>query len=95
MEPSNTADPSKSKMLLIVGGVVVVAIVVYALTRTPPAAPETPIQQAEDISSAVEDISSVSEVEVPSANPADAAASGVNPLEKTNPFKNAYENPFQ
>jgi len=34
-------------------------------------------------------------VEVPSSNPVGAAAPELNPIDRANPFKDAYKNPFE
>ncbi len=52
-------------------------------------------QQAEEASSALLQVTSNTPQVAPSVNPAASAIPAVNPIEKTNPFKNEYKNPFE
>lgn len=51
-------------------------------------------KQVEDTAQAIEQVVENTPVVAPETNPARSAIPAVNPLEKTNPFKNEYENPF-
>ncbi len=53
------------------------------------------ILQAEEASSALLQITENIPQIAPSVNPASSAIPAVNPIEKTNPFKNEYKNPFE
>ncbi|MDP2593313.1 MAG: hypothetical protein Q8P52_01540 [bacterium] len=67
-------------------------VVLWFLTKPWPADDE--LQNATDaIDQASIDINS--SVVPPSANPAKDAVPAVNPIEKTNPFKDEYQNPFE
>ncbi len=53
------------------------------------------VEQAEEVSSAILQVTANTPQVAPSINPAESAIPAVNPIEKTNPFKNEYENPFE
>ena len=52
-------------------------------------------EQSEDTTQAIEQVVKNTPSVAPETNPAAVAVPAVNPLEKTNPFKNEYENPFK
>lgn len=52
-------------------------------------------KQVEETTQAIEQVAESSPVVAPVTNPAAVAIPAVNPLEKTNPFKSEYENPFK
>ena len=52
-------------------------------------------QTVRDLQTSVENVTSQPRVDVPSANPAQKVLPQENPLEKTNPFKDEYQNPFK
>lgn len=52
-------------------------------------------KQVEETAQVIEQIAENAPVVAPETNPAAAAIPAVNPLEKTNPFKSDYENPFK
>lgn len=51
--------------------------------------------QVEEATQAIEQTLENAPVIAPATNPAASAVPAVNPLEKTNPFKSDYENPFK
>lgn len=51
--------------------------------------------QVEDTTQAIEQVVESAPTVAPATNPAASAIPAVNPLEKTNPFKSDYENPFK
>lgn len=52
-------------------------------------------KQVEETTQALEQVVESAPTVAPETNPAAAAIPAVNPLEKTNPFKSDYENPFK
>lgn len=52
--------------------------------------------QTAELSSSLDAITATASVEVPTtADPLKSATPAINPIEKTNPFNNEYQNPFQ
>ena len=83
---------NKKKIIEITVILITLAGVAYWFFAMRPA--QQAQKQVEDTTQAIEQVVESAPVVAPETNPAAAALSAVNPLEKTNPFKNEYENPF-
>lgn len=53
------------------------------------------IKVIQEASTAIEQVTGNTPAVAPSSNPAASVVPAVNPIEKTNPFKNEYQNPFK
>jgi len=89
-------DENKSNLSYIIIGLVVLGVVAGAgwwywpqRVETPTPEPE-PIKTSEDVAEAV----TTPELEVGS-NPVENKVPEVNPVDRANPFKDAYRNPFE
>ncbi len=82
----------KKRIIEIAVVLVVLAGIAYWFTVT--RGVQEAQKQVEDTTQAIEQVVKSTPVVAPETNPAAAALPAVNPLEKTNPFKNEYENPF-
>lgn len=81
------------KIIEIAVVVVILAAVAYWFTALRPAQKAT--EQVEEATQAIEQVVESTPAVAPETNPAASAIPAVNPLEKTNPFKSEYENPFE
>lgn len=52
-------------------------------------------QPAKDINQILDEATSLPQINIPSGNPLEKIAPEKNPIELTNPFNNAYQNPFE
>ena len=90
----------KKILVLVIGAVVILVlsmVAFYLSHQKVKNEAEKIAREAElvrNLSSSLES-SSASEINVPSTNPAKAAVPSVDPSEKTNPFNDEYENPFE
>lgn len=85
MEPEAKKINLKVVIALVVIAVIVAAIIFLSSGR----------DSADSARKALEDLGSAPDVSVPSANPLRQVTPAENPLEKTNPFKHEYQNPFE
>lgn len=81
------------KIIEIVVVLIALAGVTYWFIAMRPA--QQAAVQVEETTRAIEQVVDNTPVVAPETNPAAAAFPAVNPLEKTNPFKSEYENPFK
>ena len=72
----------------------VVAVIYLFSLRNKVASPRVSTSSA-DLEKAAQDATAAPVIDVPSANPADKLVPQATPVEKTNPFKNVYQNPFE
>lgn len=79
----------------------VIAIIIIALAGyyyiyifKPASQPAKNTDTLKKLDTALDVVTASSAVTVTSTNPAKQAIPQINPIEKTNPFKNAYTNPF-
>ncbi|TAL49301.1 hypothetical protein EPN83_00950 [Patescibacteria group bacterium] len=79
-------------VVVVLSALVIIALVYWAAVLRKPAGGREAVQ---DLSSALEQAVGQTSVVAPSANPLDKVTTPVNPIEKTNPFKNEYKNPFE
>ena len=87
-------SPSGSNSKIIVTAVILIVVIAavaawWYLGQKEEPAPE-PIKTSEDVAEAV----TVPELEVGS-NPVENKVPEVNPVDRANPFKDAYQNPFE
>ena len=80
----------------ILAGTVLVLIffATYFISRKANAPEEKIGQTPEQIGKSLEAVTESAKVNVPSVSPLNSAVPDVNPIEKANPFKDVYENPF-
>lgn len=52
-------------------------------------------QSAQNISQILDEAARLPQINIPSSNPLEKIAPEKNPIELTNPFDNAYQNPFE
>lgn len=92
----DTQDSQKNKYIIgALGAVILIVIVVFAWWFLQKRAQQEAIQTAE-LNSSLDAITATTSVEVPTTvDPLKSATPAVNPIEKTNPFNNEYQNPFQ
>lgn len=84
----------KNKELAIaIAAVVVVAAAIYFLWQSGSQVSQK--QAVQSLEQSLDEVVGAPEVNVPSANPGAQAVPGVNPIKKTNPFSNVYQNPFK
>jgi hypothetical protein len=86
MEPEASAKKTK----IIAGAIVLVVVVAVAALVLSGSGGSKDVPNIESL-----DDLGLRAAEVPSANPLRQVAPAENPLEKTNPFKNEYQNPFE
>lgn len=88
----------KASKSMIAGAILVLIVILIALYYAVSGRAEPQAKQdaatAETLESSLDAATNAS-VSIPSTNPAREALPAVDPLEKTNPFRNAYENPFE
>ena len=90
--PIYNAYMSKDKIVFVIVGIVLIAGIIYFGVFSNEKNKEE--EALKDVSQALDQATLETKVPV-SANPVKEAAGAVNPLEKTNPFKNQYANPFE
>lgn len=91
-------EQTTSKKFQVAVGVIVVVVLIavyYFFAVKNKTKPDNGSDTVEKFSSSLDAVTAPGTVNVPSTNPAKQAVPPVNPLEKTNPFKNAYTNPFE
>ena len=92
---------SKHSILAIVAGFIVILIIggiFYSMLRSNLSAEQklrAEQRALQNLNQAARQAASAPTLEIPSANPLDAALPKVNPVEAANPFKNVYQNPFE
>lgn len=82
----------KPKLIMIAAAIIVIiaAFGIWYWQSQKPASEPEPIKTTEDVVSAV----TVQEIDVRS-NPVGGKVPEVNPVDRANPFKDAYNNPFE
>lgn len=95
--PTEAVPSSTGRITIAVLWVVVLAAIAvlawWRMGQKP--APEAP-SPAADLNSSLKAITATTSASVPTtANPLKSATPAVNPIQKTNPFNNAYQNPFK
>ena len=90
--PIYNAYMSKDKIVFVIVGIVLIAGIIYFGVFSNEKNKEE--EALKDVSQALDQATLETKVPV-SANPVKEAAGVANPLEKTNPFKNQYANPFE
>ncbi|MEK9201347.1 MAG: hypothetical protein AAB944_00070 [Patescibacteria group bacterium] len=88
----------KQKIILYValGVLAVLGLLAYFIqSASRQAAEKAAIKQLENVSAALEQVTTETPTIPPSANPIKNLAPTANPIEKTNPFNHEYKNPFE
>ncbi|MEK7607492.1 MAG: hypothetical protein AAB484_01010 [Patescibacteria group bacterium] len=80
---------NKQHIVWLVVGIIIIIVLALWLW------PAGKVAEAPSLEDLVEDIVVETPTVAPSTNPLDNAVPTVNLLEKTNPFKNEYKNPFE
>ncbi len=90
-------DSQKNKYIIsALTAVVLIVIVVFAWWFLRQKRIQQEASQTAELNSSLDAIMATTSVEVPTtADPLKSATPAVNPIEKTNPFNNEYQNPFQ
>lgn len=93
----DTQDSQKNKYIIgAIGAVVLVIIVIFAWWFLRQKNVQQEAVRTAELNSSLDAITATTSVEVPTtADPLKSATPEVNPIEKTNPFNNEYQNPFQ
>lgn len=95
--PTEAVSSSTGRIIIAMLGVVVLAaIAVLAWWRMGQKPAQEAPSPAADLNSSLKAITATTSTSVPTtANPLKSATPVVNPIQKTNPFNNAYQNPFK
>lgn len=92
--PPTGAVKPLTKILILIVLVIVLIVGAWWYASRQPRSQE--VQSVAELNSSLNAITATTTVTVPTtADPLKSATPAVNPIEKTNPFNNAYNNPFQ
>ena len=89
-------DSQKKYIISALGAVILIVIVAFAWWFLRQKRVQQEVSQTAELNSSLDAITATTSVNVPTTdNPLKSATPTVNPIEKTNPFNNEYQNPFQ